>query len=91
METAIITGCNRGLGEGIRNIFAFKVYTKLSGKANLKAAIYQLSPNMGTRKIVDILYKGKGLHSNEISITLKEGYDIKKLISILSVSSKYSL
>ena len=68
----------------IRNVFAFKVYTKITGKTNLKAAVYQLSPNMGTKKIVDILHKGKGTHINEISITLKEGYNIRKLITILT-------
>lgn len=68
----------------IRNKFAFRVYTRITGKTNLKAATYQLSPNMGSKKIIDIMHKGKGVHNNEISITLKEGYNIPKLINILT-------
>ena len=67
----------------IRNVFAFKLYTKISGKTNLKAATYQLSANMGSKKIVDLLYSGKGINTNQISITFKEGYNISKFIQVL--------
>ncbi len=68
----------------IRNVLAFKIYTKISGKTNLKAATYQLSPNMGTKKIINKLYKGKGTNSNQISITFKEGYNIRDFIKVVT-------
>ena len=68
----------------IRNVLAFKIYTRLSGKTNLKAATYSLSPNMGTKKIIAILYKGSGANSNQVSITLKEGFNTTKLIKVLT-------
>ena len=68
----------------IRNVFAFKIYSKLSGKTNLKAATYHLSPNMGTKKIIDKLYKGESTNTKRISITFKEGYNTKKFIQIIT-------
>ncbi len=68
----------------IRNVLVFKIYTKVSGKTNLKAATYQLSPNMGTKKIINKLYKGNGSNSNQISITFKEGFNISKFIKVVT-------
>ncbi len=67
----------------IKNVFAFKLYCRLTGKVNLQAATYSLSPNMGSKKIVNILNKGKGANSHQISITFKEGKDIPNYISII--------
>ncbi len=68
----------------IKNKFAFKLYIKLTGKSNLKAATYNLSKNMGVRKIVKILSDGKGEDSNKIKITFKEGYNIRNIAKIIS-------
>ena len=68
----------------IRDVLAFKIYSKISKKNNLKAATYHLSSNMGSKKIIDILHKGKGINTDEISITLKEGYNTRKLIATLT-------
>ena len=61
----------------IKNKKAFKIYVILTNKTNLKAATYKLSENMGTRKIVNILSKGG--YNNDISITFKEGINIRKI------------
>ena len=71
----------------IRNVFAFKVYSRLSGKTNLKAATYSFSPNMGSQKIIDELYSGKGINDNQISITFKEGFNIIKFIDIVTTET----
>lgn len=68
----------------IRDVFAFKLYCKFSKKTNLKAATYQLSPNMGSKKIIDILYKGKGKNTNQKKITIKEGTNISKFINTIT-------
>lgn len=70
----------------IRNITMFKLYARLSGKTNLKAGNYQLSENMGTKRIIDILSEGTKKNPNEISITFKEGNNIRKFA--ISVSEK---
>ena len=67
----------------IRSKFAFKLYVKLHGKYNLMAATYNLSKNMGTRKIVDILSSGKKAGS-DVRITFKEGINIPKVAKIIS-------
>ena len=67
----------------IRNVFAFKVYCKISKKTSLKAATYYFSPNMGTKKIIKELYKGNGKNNKEIKITFKEGFNTHKLIKTL--------
>ena len=65
----------------IRNKTAFKIYVKISGKHNLKAATYKLSENMGTKKIVNILIKG---NNNDKYITFKEGINMRKFVSIIT-------
>ena len=67
----------------IKNTLAFKIYAKISRKTNLKAATYKLSPNMGTKKIINELYKGKGI-DNQVKITLKEGYNINKFMKVIT-------
>ncbi len=68
----------------IKNKIAFILYSKISGKSNLKAATYTLSKNMGTKKIINILYAGKGKNSNQISITFNEGWNTRKVAKIIS-------
>ena len=70
----------------IRNITMFKVYARLSGKTNLKAGSYKLSENMGVKKIIDILSEGTKRNPDEITITFKEGNNVRKFA--LSVSEK---
>ena len=67
----------------IRDSKMFKIYVKLSGKNNLKASTYMLSKNMGTRKIVDILEKGKSDNPEQISLTFKEGINIRDAVELI--------
>ena len=67
----------------IKSEFFFKLYIKMTGKNKLIAATYELSPNMGTKKIVDILSSKDGANSNLLNITFKEGINIRKIASII--------
>ncbi len=74
----------------IRNITVFKIYVRLSGKTNLKAGNYQFSENMGTKKIIDILSKGSKINPNEISITFKEGINVRQFALMISEKTNNS-
>lgn len=67
----------------IKNKLIFKIYVQITGNKNLKAATYQLSEDMGVKKIVKILSEGKGTNSNQIQITFKEGLNIRQIAKIV--------
>ena len=67
----------------IKNKTMFKVYVKLTGKTNLKAGVYELSENMGTKTIVNILEKGSKISPGEVQITFREGINIREIASIV--------
>ena len=68
----------------IKNVTMFKVYVKLTNKTNLKATTYQLSENMGVKKIVEILEAGNSYNPDEISITFKEGINMRAIASLIA-------
>lgn len=80
LDSIAVTLKNNNL---IRSKIAFNIYARLSGKKNLKAATYELSENMGTKKIVEILNDGKS-GSNEINITFNEGINMRKVATIIA-------
>ena len=67
----------------IKNVMIFKVYTRLTDKTNLKAGIYKLSENMGVEEIVKILEEGTTYNPDEISITFKEGINIRTIAKLI--------
>lgn len=74
----------------IKNVTIFKVYTKLTNKNNLKAGIYNLSESMGVEEIVRILEEGSTINPDEISITFKEGINIRKVATLISENTNNS-
>lgn len=74
----------------IKNVSIFKVYIKLTNKSNLKAGTYELSENMGVEKIVKKLEEGTKYNPNEISITFKEGINIRKIATLISENTNNS-
>ena len=74
----------------IRNRLIFTVYAKVTGKNNLKAAIYTLSTDMDARKIIEILSEGKGSNSKEISITFKEGWNVRKIAKAIEENTNHT-
>ena len=74
----------------IKNVSIFKVYIKLTNKTSLKEGTYELSENMGVEKIVKILEEGTKYNPNEISITFKEGINIRKIATLISENTNNS-
>lgn len=74
----------------IKNITIFKLYTRLTNKTNLKAGIYNLSEDMGVEEIVAILEEGSKVNPDEISITFKEGINIRKIATLISENTNNS-
>lgn len=71
----------------IKSEIVFKVYIKLTGKDNLKAATYELSEDMDVSKIIEILESGKGKNTNEITITFKEGINMRTFASVIAANT----
>lgn len=74
----------------IKNKLAFKIYIHISGKTNLKAATYSLSENMGIAKIVEILYSGNGINSNQLRITFQEGLNMRAIAKIIEENTNHT-
>ena len=74
----------------IRDVTMFKVYVKLTGKSNLKASIYELSENMGVKKIVEILESGNSYNPDEVKITFKEGINVREIANLISENTNNS-
>lgn len=74
----------------IRNELVFKLYVKISGKSNLKAATYSFSQNMGVKKIVDILYEGSGSNTSELKITFQEGLNMRAIARVIVESTNHT-
>lgn len=68
----------------IRNEFIFKIYIKLNNKSNLKASTYKLNESMDLKEIVTILEEGNSYNPDEISITFKEGRNMRWIANIVS-------
>ena len=66
----------------IRSKTAFKLYVDVSNKTSqLKAGKYKLSRNMELGQIMDELLAGNAA-SDTVTITIIEGWDIRKLLDI---------
>jgi len=67
----------------IKSELFFEIYVRITGKTNLMAADYELSKNMGTKKIVEILSAGNGANSSDISLMFREGINMRKVVSVI--------
>lgn len=74
----------------IKNVTIFKVYTRLTDRTNLKAGIYNLSEDMTVEEIVTILEEGSTINPDEISITFKEGINVRKVATLISENTNNS-
>ncbi len=68
----------------------FYYYAKITGKDNLKATTYQLSNNMSIDEILEILEKGNGYNPSAISITFKEGINMREIARLIEISTNNS-
>ena len=67
----------------IKSEFWYKVYIKLTSPKNLQQGFYILNQNMNLKEIINELEKGSTYDPNVISITFKEGLNIRKIAKIL--------
>lgn len=65
----------------IKSSFSYRIYLKLHKPSNIKAGIYRLDKNMGVKKIVEALSGDIKKDLNGVSITFKEGKDMRYIIS----------
>ena len=70
--------------ELIKSANFFKLYLKINQINDLKAGTYQLSSNMKLAKIVEMLQEGNNYNANEITITFKEGLNMRELATVIA-------
>lgn len=68
----------------IRNELIFKIYVKLNKIDNLKASTYKLNESMSLDEIINILQEGNSYNPDEITITFKEGKNIRWIAKTVS-------
>ena len=64
----------------IKSSFSYKLYLKLHKPKKIKAGVYQLNKNMSVPKIVEALSGDIKHDLNSISVTFKEGKDMRYII-----------
>lgn len=74
----------------IKNELCFKIYIKLNNKNRLEAGTYKLRKNMSVREIVEILDEGNTYNPNVITITFKEGLNIREIATIIGKNTDNS-
>ena len=73
----------------IKNENFFKLYVKLKNVSNVYAAKYYFSPSMNLDEIINTLNEG-GYNENEISITFKEGINIRNIAKLIKENTSNS-
>jgi len=74
----------------IRNELIFKIYVRLNKINNLKASTYKLNESMTLKEIVEALQKGNSYNPDEITITFKEGKNIRSIAQVISENTNNS-
>ena len=69
---------NEGL---IRSKFVYKLYIRLNPPESIKAGVYQLNRNMSTRDIITALSGDVKHDLNSVTITFKEGKNMRYIIN----------
>ena len=77
--------------ELIRSSTFFNIYVKLFKPGDMKASTYELSKSMSFEEIIDELVKGNSYNKEQISITFKEGYNIRQIATKIeeNTNNKY--
>lgn len=68
----------------IQSELTYKIYIKLSKPNDLKAGTYELDGTMGVEKIVEILSKGNSYNPNIITVTFKEGLNMRGIANVIA-------
>ncbi len=70
----------------IKNTLFSKIYIKL-GKLNMQAGVYDLNKSMNSSEIINNIAKGKISTKNNISITFKEGLNVRQYAKEISAKT----
>ena len=74
----------------IKNELCFKIYVKLHKINKLQKGKYVLNKNMSVKDIVNEFNKGNNYNPDQISITFKEGLNIRKIATLVSENTNNS-
>ena len=74
----------------IRNIFIYKLYVKLNGVNNIKATTYEFNRNMKLKKIIAMMEEGNAYNPDQITITFKEGLNVRKIAHLIDEKTNNS-
>ncbi len=74
----------------IKDVNIFKLYLKINKINNLKASVYQLSENMGVKKITEIISEGNNYNPESIRVTIPEGKHITEIANIYAKNTNNS-
>ena len=74
----------------IRSKLMFKIYVKLNGVESLKASTYELNKNMNLKEIIEILKEGNSYNPDQITITFREGLNVRKIAKIIEEETSNS-
>lgn len=72
---------NNGL---IKSSTFFKIYLKLFHIDSLKAGKYDLNKGMSLKDIIEVLQKGNSYNEDEISLTFKEGINMRQVAKVIA-------
>lgn len=75
----------------IKSPLFYKIYIKINSPKPLEACTYYLSENMGVKGIVNTLSKGCKSSPENITITFKEGLNMRKMAKIISENTNNTL
>ena len=68
----------------IKSSTFFKIYLKLFNINDLKAGKYELNKEMSLKEIIEILKKGNNYSEDEITLTFREGINMRMIASIIA-------
>ena len=68
----------------IKSEFFYKLYVKLFKPDTFEAGVYQLSENMGVKKIVEEISNGSNYNQDIIKITFVEGKNMRYIESVIA-------
>lgn len=74
----------------IRSTLIFRVYVKLNRIESLQASTYELGKDMSLKEIINVLQEGNSYNPNEITITFKEGLNVRKIARVVEENTNNS-
>ncbi|MBQ9024506.1 MAG: endolytic transglycosylase MltG [Bacilli bacterium] len=67
----------------IRNEYFFLAYAKINKITDIKAGDYAINKNKSLKEIVTILQKGSNVKNKEVTITFKEGKNMRNIAKVI--------